>query len=222
MDADFNKDWTGVPGNRFGFLRLGASELFCLILLGMLFALLACFLEEPSCQSIPLTTGQHELFLDNFIVEKLAGVQRTMHQPEKRGALLRPDIPSDGDLIQVRSAPLWVPEDGLYKLYYLAYARDAKYTVGMALATSEDGIHWQKPVLGEVEVHGSKQNNWITVDPSLAWPDNAMEGVVYDPRDPDPGRRYKALLGAVNRKPVVSPDGIHWTRLGTAEIPSSD
>ncbi len=222
MNVDLNKSWTGVSESPFQISRLGADGFFSLLLLVILLALLACFLDKAATEPLPLTVGQHQLFLDNFIVEKLAGVRRVMHQPEKRGALLRPDIPSDGDLVQVRSAPLWVPEEGLYKLYYLAYARDPKYTVGMALATSEDGIHWQKPILGAVEVHGSKENNWVVVDPALTWPNNAMEGIVYDPEDTHPERRYKALLGAENRKPVVSPDGIHWTRLGTEEIPSSD
>jgi hypothetical protein len=152
----------------------------------------------------------------------MAGLTRTMHRPQKRGAALKPDLPSDGSLIQIRSGPMWVPEDGEYKLLYLAYARDPKNVVGIALATSKDGIHWEKPVLGEMEVHGSTKNNWIAMAPDLTWPNNAIEGVVYDPNDLNPDRRFKALQGAVNLRPVVSRDCIHWTRLGTAEIVSGD
>ena len=145
-----------------------------------------------------------------------------MHQPAKKGAVIRPDCPSDGTLIQIRSAPMWVPEDGEYKMLYLAYARDAKYIVGIALATSKDGLHWDKPVIGALEVHGSKDNNWIALDPDLTWPNNSIEGVLYDANETDPQRRFKALLGATNRKPIVSPDCIHWTPIGSAVIPSSD
>ncbi|MFA6243583.1 MAG: hypothetical protein WC655_21760 [Candidatus Hydrogenedentales bacterium] len=171
---------------------------------------------------VALEPGQRQLFLDDAIVGEMAGLTRTMHTPEKRGAVIKPDIPSDGALLQIRGEPVWIPEEGLYKILYLACARDPKYVVGIALATSKDGQHWEKPNLGEVEVFGSKDNNWIAMEPGLTWPDNALEGFLYDPDDPDPARRYKALLGAVNRRPVVSPDCIHWTRLGDAVIPSSD
>jgi hypothetical protein len=150
-----------------------------------------------------------------------------MHQPEKRSAVLKPDIPSDGDLVQIRSAPLWVPDPdepagGQYRLLYLAYARDGRNVVGMALAVSRDGLTWAKPCLGEVEVFGSKDNNWIPNIGGLAWPHNALTDVVYDPDDPDPERRYKGLLGAIKRQPVVSPDCVHWHIVGAAEIVSSD
>ncbi|MCP4641733.1 MAG: hypothetical protein GY851_14925 [bacterium] len=172
--------------------------------------------------AIDLTPGQRQLFLDDYAVEELTGLERTMHQPEKRGAVVRPDAPSDGTLIQIRSAPMWVPEEEQYKLLYLAYAYDAKYTVGVALATSKDGLHWEKPNLGKMTVHGSTDNNWVALDPSLTWPNNSVEGVLYDPNEADPSRKFKALLGATERKPIVSPDCIHWAPLGDAVIPSSD
>jgi hypothetical protein len=46
--------------------------------------------------------------------------------------------------------------------------------------------------------------------------------VIHDPHDPDPQRRYKGLLGAIGRKPAVSPNGIHWKTIGAKTIPSSD
>ncbi len=166
--------------------------------------------------------GQRQLFLDNAAISELSGLAQTMHAPEKRGAVLKPDIPSDGNLVQVRGEPLWVPEAAEYRLLYYAYARDPKLTVGMALATSKDGLHWTKPILGAMEVNGSRENNWIPVEEGVAWPNNAIEGIVYDPDDPDPARRFKGLAGAVNRHPIISPDAIHWQRLGTEEIVSGD
>lgn len=172
--------------------------------------------------ALQLQAGQKQLFLDDYVVANIANLEHTMHRPEKRGAVIKPDIPSDGDLIQVRSAPMWVPDEQVYKLLYLACARDGANVAGVALATSKDGLAWEKPVLGETEVFGSKENNWIAKEPDLTWPRNCIEGVVYDPDDPDPNRRYKALLGAINRQPIVSPDCVHWTKLDVPEIPSSD
>jgi hypothetical protein len=192
------------------------------MLFGFVVAVLTCGIAADDPGVIALQPGQRQLFLDDFVVEESTGVTRTMHRPEKRGAVIRPDIPSDGTLIQIRSAPMWDSEANEYKILYLAYAYDAKYTVGVALATSKDGLHWEKPAIGALEVHGSKENNWIALDPELTWPHNSIEGVVRDPKDPDPSRRFKALIGAHSRKPIVSADCIHWQPLGDAEITSSD
>ena len=51
----------------------------------------------------------------------------------------------------------------------------------MTYVESKDGLHWTKPVLRQVEVNGSLENNFVSVDPKLKWPANAIENVVYDP-----------------------------------------
>ncbi len=171
---------------------------------------------------IEMRPGRKQLFLDDFVVQQISGLRRTMHRPTKRGAVLRPDIPSDGSLVQIRSAPMWVPDEQVYKLIYIAYTMDDHSTIGPALALSKDGVRWDKPQLGQMAVRGSTKNNRIVIDPKLRWPSNAFENVIYDPDDPDPSRRYKGLLGAQGRVPVVSPDGVHWKKLDVPTIPSSD
>ncbi|MBN1343711.1 MAG: hypothetical protein JXQ73_13570 [Phycisphaerae bacterium] len=179
-------------------------------------------LTAIAAEPIELKPGRKQLFLDDYVVQETTGLARTMHRPTKRGAVLRPDIPSDGSLVQIRSAPMWVPDEKVYKLIYIGYTMEDHATIGPSLAISKDGIHWDKPHLGQMEIRGSKQNNRIVIDPKLRWPLNAFENVIYDPDEPDPARRYKGLLGAQGRQPVVSPDCIHWKRLSNATIPSSD
>ena len=87
---------------------------------------------------------------------------------------------------------------------------------------SRDGIHWDKPNLHQCEIAGSFENNFVTLDPGLKWPENAIENAVYDPDDPDPRRRFKGFRGCYDREPIASPDGIHWTRLGVPKVPSQD
>jgi hypothetical protein len=176
---------------------------------------------EPDTTPIALQPGQRQLFLDDFVIAELSGLVRTMHRAEKRGSVVRPDIPTDGTLIQTRGEPVWSPEDAEYKLVYYAYGGGVLGT-GMALATSKDGLHWTKPLLGLVEVQGNTTNNWITIDPTVVPPNRVIDGVVYDPDEKDLDRRYKTLLGAINRRPAVSADCVHWTRIGTTEISSSD
>ena len=83
----------------------------------------------------------------------------------------------------------------------------------MCYAESDDGIHWTKPNLGQVEFRGSRENN------AIALPDQLTEGVtlIRDDDDPDPARRYKLLINCKyppkswSVRPCVSADGLHWT-----------
>jgi hypothetical protein len=171
--------------------------------------------------SITLQLGQRQLFLDDYVVGDASGLTRTMHSPEKRGAVIRPDIPTDGPLIQTRCEPVWSPDDAEYKMIYYAYC-GVELGTCMALATSKDGINWKKPSLGLVDALGNVNNNLIAIDPNVRPPNRAIDGLAYDAEDKDPARRYKTLMGAIVRFPAVSPDCVHWTRLGEVEIPSSD
>lgn len=196
------------------------------ICLACFFVALAANVVTQACASTPvqLEPGRKQLFLDDSIVESLRGVKRTMHAPQKRGAVLRPDTLSDGSRVQTYStSPMWVPDEGLYKMVYMAFPMENHSEIGAALAISKDGIHWEKPDWGQnVTVRGSTKNNRIFVDRGLRWGDNALWNVVYDPDDPDPSRRYKGLLGAIGRAPVVSADCIHWKKLAVPPIPSAD
>jgi len=78
-------------------------------------------------------------------------------------------------------------------------------------AESDDGITWTKPSLGQVEIHGSKENNAIFL------PDDQIETVslIKEENEPNPQRRYKMVYNAHNGKTWVirnatSADGIHW------------
>lgn len=179
---------------------------------------LAWGVEAP----ITLEPGVRQLFVDDFLIAESSGVRRTYHRPQKRGAVLRPDLPSDGELVQVRSAPMWIPDEKVYKLIYLAFPLANHAAIGPAYAVSEDGISWKKPALHQITFDGNTENNHILVDPSLSWPHNALENVIHDPDDPSPDRRFKGLLGAEYRIPVVSPDGIHWRQLDVPKLTSGD
>ena len=165
-------------------------------------------------------SGQRQLFLDDYGIAAMDGLTRTMHQPAKVGAVIRPDLPWEVTL-QTYCAPQWDPAEQLFKLWMIT-STNIPGLRGMTYAESKDGVNWSKPILRQMEVAGSLENNFVTRDPSLTWPANAIENAVYDPDDPDPARRFKGLANARNREPIVSPDGIHWTKLDVPSIPSSD
>ncbi|MBI82795.1 MAG: hypothetical protein CMJ81_06340 [Planctomycetaceae bacterium] len=184
-----------------------------------LVALLMCLATSATAQDLAfeVVPGQRQLFLDNAGIAEIDSLKQTLHQPIKKGAVIRPTYPAEMTL-QTRSAPAWDPEARLWKMWLV---NSGDYS-GSAFAQSRDGLHWTKPALGQVEVNGSRENSYITIDPSLGWPANLIINVVRDPHDPDPARRFKGLGHAWGREPLVSPDGIHWTKLDVPKIFSAD
>lgn len=143
-----------------------------------------------------------QLFLDDHGLILNQTTTRTLHPPQKFGPLINGGV-------QSRSAPIWNTEKNIWEWWYLG--QGARY------ALSKDGEHWERPHLGLYEWDGSKDNN-IACDPEGP----GLYHIVRDERDPDSGRRYKALFSTSNRQAGVSPDGFHWTLLGSIAIPSQD
>ncbi len=163
--------------------------------------------------------GQRQLFLDDIGISKVNNLKRTMHQPAKKGAVIRPDRPWETTL-QTRCAPAWDPSVKRFKLWMITSMNIPMG--GMTYAESKDGLDWTKPSLRQKKISGNLDNNIVTINPKLDWPANAIENVVFDPYDPDSSRRFKGLAHAFGREPIVSPDGIHWERLDVPSIPSQD
>lgn len=165
------------------------------------------FGENASYANQPLTlSSQKQLFLDDHCVERMDGLKRTLHQPKKQGVVISPDRWWEGGRASAFSAPIWVPEEGIYKWVYRP-----NYKNWSGLAISEDGIEWEKPNLGLVEFEGSKENNLFS--------DRRIHKVVYDTHASDPERRYKGLAG---NTPVVSADLLHWQDAGVSDVPGGD
>ena len=171
-------------------------------------------------------TRSRILFLDDSAIKNMSSVRRTLHQPVKRGPMLKPDTSIGQSTLQSRSAPVWNPDRSIWEWWYWAgytvppygqYQSTTFQTV--SYATSEDGIHWETPSLGLYEWNGSKDNN-IAVSPDEG--NRGLYHILRDERDPDPARRYKALMGTHDRVPAYSPDGFTWSYPDVPPIPSSD
>lgn len=166
--------------------------------------------------------GQRQLFLDDYGIAKVENLTRTMHQPKKKGAVIRPaaDDPETTS-IQTRTAPVWNPRRKVWQLWDCSTPDDlhAKKLYCSGYYESKDGLHWTKPVVGQFERDGSLENNYIAIRTGRGW--GRPGRVVYDPTDPDPSRRYKLPLP--NTGVAVSPDGINWKMLlDVPGVPSSD
>ena len=174
-----------------------------------------------TAQSHKQVTSKH-LFIDDHFIEEMSGVNRRFHQPVKceDNPVIRADQPWEKDAAFMDSAiAIYDEAEGQFRAWYQGGAcygpADGS---NMCYATSQDGIHWDKPSLGLVEFEGSKDNN-IVLMASCMMHDPAP---IIDRIDPDPGRRYKAIWWGGREDASekdgwllghcvgFSPDGIHW------------
>lgn len=79
-----------------------------------------------------IASGQRQLFLDDVSISKIENLKRTLHQPQKRGAVIRSVNPTQ--TIQTRMAPLWDPGAQHYKQWVIG--------TDSPLRVSSDGLHW--------------------------------------------------------------------------------
>ena len=155
------------------------------------------------------------LFVDDASVAKSSHLTRRLHQPEKRGAVLTPDPALGEQWIQIRSAPWWVESEGRFALAYLSLRGEHCDTL---LATSRDGVAWERPRFTRPGVEPANKVIVANARPKFFDPAN----IVFDPDDADPARRFKALVGAEGRLPAVSADGLSYRLTSERIINSSD
>ncbi len=144
--------------------------------------------------AVVVPTGERQLFLDDYIVAEINNLTHAMHQPDKKGAVIRPDWSIMGERTkQLRSAPVWNSEREIFQMWDL-YGNEppSPYSDVSGYYESKDGLNWSKPIVGQIEFRGSTENNYVSVmiDGKRHGPGGWL---VYDPTDPDPARRYKGL-----------------------------
>ncbi len=174
------------------------------------------YLDHPP-KVTPIDVGR-QLFVDDFLIEK-TDLKRTFHSPEKYSGnpVLQPETelelnrsrsssvhqgePGNAAAVPKSGGILWDPEEQHFKMWY-----EAGWINTIALATSRDGVHWERP---EFDVRpGSNQvlpadmvpdswtvvRNWESDDASKKW-------VMYVQ---PPGNNKSGTT-------LISADGIHWT-----------
>ena len=172
------------------------------------------YLKNPP-DTIPIDAGR-QLFVDDFLIEHTT-LKRSYHLPEYylENPVLSPDKPWEQEDAARAAAPFsdgvfYDPKDKLFKMWYMG-----GYIASTCLATSQDGIHWDKPcfdvrpgtneVLSHRDVAAASGGRYR--DSSTVW---------LDQDDPDPQRRYKMFVTT----PIpqrwslalrCSADGIHWS-----------
>ena len=164
------------------------------------------------------------LFIDDAFIESLDNVAKGVVPAKKVSPqpLLEKDQAWEAEwLIGSYINVMYDDDENIFKMWYgvgrkLSDARGDQAD-GLAYAVSQDGIHWEKPILNLFEDGGSKENNLVF--PFFRW--GAGTGVMKDPIETDPAKRYKMLFmfqsGDMIFAGIVQPvcvaysaDGIHW------------
>lgn len=160
------------------------------------------------------------LFLDDQQIEKIENATRVANRALKHpdNPVIIGDRPWDAYRPQVYGTVMHDKERDVLRMWYLSipshvlssdpepivngFKRIGHATL-VGYAESKDGHTWYKPHLGIVDFNGSKENSLVNMGR-----DNT-EGVsiVYQPDDPDPKRRYKALFWEHKVKPKGEPTG---------------
>lgn len=177
-----------------------------------------------------------QLFIDNRWFRNAHGVKLAVNPPVKHERVLVPERPWESHLIGHYKT--LIEHEGTYRMWYLAAARgvtedhdsDANHRICTCYATSEDGLHWERPNTNVIEWEGHRDNNIVMCGTHEI-------SVMLDPHASDE-HRFKALspvtetpvwpesLKANHCKPcppdnmyyechlLTSPDGIDWKIAG--------
>ncbi|MDP0495581.1 MAG: glycosyl hydrolase family 32 [Verrucomicrobiota bacterium JB024] len=174
----------------------------------------------PYLQDIPavvtLAPGR-QLFVDDTLIDSgKTTMAQVFHHPVKYPAnpVLLPQSAEETSAefppcAIAKSGGVWFDDrDGLFKMWYMT-----GYLGYAALATSTDGIHWERPLLDVVP-----GTNLIL--PRGIHPDSGSVVIDHEAIGDEP--RYKMLLREPDRPDVdnsrarayTSPDGVHWSECG--------
>ena len=159
-----------------------------------------------------------QLFVDDFLIEQ-STLHRTFHRAtyhpanpvltpatdrERRDphAALTGNAPSPSAMV-FSDGVFFDPSDRLWKMWYMA-----GYQQFTALATSRDGVSWDRPRLDVVP--GTNIVSTQPRDSNTVWLDLEAR---------DPGERYKMAGYDLALKALrlhVSRDGVHWRQVGVS------
>lgn len=126
---------------------------------------------EQAKSGEPIDIGSRlELFVDHFLIDRLEGARLMLGRPEPAGTVLTADRPWEGSFNFGYEV---IRDGGVHRLFYRGWSE--RGPVGVCYAESRDGVRWEKPNLGLVEVDGTRENNVVAlVDESGLSPINNL------------------------------------------------
>ena len=140
------------------------------------------------------------LFLDPMVMEESGGLERVFHAAKKCevNPILVEEKPWEEE--GPRLGGTVIREGGKLRMYY--YTHPQNKPAWTCVAESNDGIHWTKPIVGDVEYKGSTENNIV----------RCVTQVFKLNNPPSPDHKWVTYgLHGSGAKMGYSPDGLRWT-----------
>ncbi len=156
-------------------------------------------LQAQNARLRPLRPGT-ELFVDDLRISRRLNAKRQTHPARK---LDEPVLAGEnGRPVRIYGTVWRDPQTNVFHMWY-----------GRCYATSQDGLHWELPALNVYPMKGRPSN--------IVLPKGGG-GVLVDELEPDPSKRFKALLAEPLKvggfSGYHSADGIHWQRYGEERL----
>ena len=162
------------------------------------------------------------LLIDDEPLLEHHNLRRKVNQAVKhQEPVLRLDAPweTDRDMLNYVSV-MYDQEERIFKMWYTLMrwkGNTGDGPRGVAYAVSRDGLHWEKPKLGLVEVNGSREHNMV-----IDFKRQFVYSIIKDPSD-IAARRYKMIFNTFGEESLwarhhsalnlaYSHDGLHWER----------
>ncbi len=166
----------------------------------------------------PIEVGREkQLFVDDVLIQSTAGLKRTLNPLSKhpRNPLLKAELPWEVNCRYL--VPNVVLREGPgkpFRAWYGCYIREPegqkKKLTYVCLAESDDGLQWTRRKVDRYKIEGAPEN-------AAVWEGRAFKPI-FDPRDPDSGRRYKGMTRVDGFTPMFSPDGVRWNKASSGAV----
>jgi hypothetical protein len=174
---------------------------------------LACFAVSALCEepASPFNVSdKSQLFVDQVLVREADNVSFNLVPARKHpeNPLVRADKPWEGWRLEIYGNVIFDQEEQIFKMWYLGEETSTFPNYALYYATSQDGVHWEKPLIGTVKTDRYPEHNVVAEQVLLA-------SVIKDSKDPDPSRRYKMICWLQKDHAyhtMISPDGLNWQR----------
>lgn len=164
--------------------------------------------------------SRRELFVDDFLIERLTDATLEPHRPTPGEVVLTCDEPWEGNI----SGYFTVFRDGeRFRMYYRGADWDpekkrATHPEVICYAESRDGLVWTKPKLGLFEFNGSKENNIVLANVGV----HTHSFTPFKDANPacPPESQYKALAADFKRGLTAyrSADGLRWSPMASTPV----
>lgn len=187
---------------------------------------------SPQTATGPVNIGsRRELFVDDFLIDKLTGARLKLHEPQFAGIVFRFDQPWEGLVCVYNSvirddfgvsakpqagqelSPKPVARPPVYRMYY-------RTDFGICVVESADGIKWNRPEFEDELYKDKESQKTFKTNRILSKYIKNRSGTFAPFIDTRPGvpaaERYKAFAHMGLMVPphlMTSEDGLHWKLL---------